>query len=102
MARSSWKGPYMGVSFQKVKGTADRKSTEKRKIDVLTTSRSSVIQKEWVGLNVGVYNGKTFVPVYILPPMVGHKFGEFSRTRVKPIHPKKNDGKKGGNPKGKK
>lgn len=97
MARSSWKGPYVGVTFVKTQKSLSTerssKSTEKRKLDILTYSRSSVIIKEWVGLNVGVHNGKTFVPVFIIPPMVGHKLGEFSRTRVKPAHPKKNDNK---------
>ena len=104
MARSSWKGPYIGVQFIKTQkpSSADRnKNLEKRKIDVLTYSRSSVIIKEWIGLNIGVHNGKTFVPVYIIAPMIGHKLGEFSRTRLKPVHPKKNDSKgKAGEKKG--
>lgn len=94
MARSLWKGPYIGIKFIKTPKTTDRtKNTEKRKLDVLTYSRSSVILKEWVGLNIGVHNGKSFLPVFIIPPMVGHKLGEFSRTRLKPVHPKKNEGK---------
>lgn len=105
MARSSWKGPYSGVDFikvQKVLGTErNNKNTEKRKLDILTYSRSSVILQDWVGLNIGVHNGKVFIPVFIIPPMVGHKLGEFSRTRIKPVHPKKNVGKKPGDNKGK-
>jgi len=90
MARSLWKGPYRGYEFIKTTEVkSDKKLTSKQKLDVLTYSRSSVILKEWVGLNLGVHNGKTFVPVLILPPMIGHKLGEFSRTRVKPVHPVK-------------
>lgn len=95
MARSSWKGPYIGINFIKLasREKITNKNTEKRKLDILTYSRSSVIVKEWVGLNIGVHNGKSFVPVFVVSPMVGHKLGEFSRTRVKPVHPKKSDSK---------
>lgn len=98
MARSSWKGPYLGsvAPFMKVPQSllSERsKSTEKRKLDIVTYNRSSVILKEWVGLNIGVHNGKNFLPVFILAPMVGHKLGEFARTRIKPLHPKKTDTK---------
>jgi len=91
MARSLWKGPYRGYEFIKTAetGKTDKKVTNKQKIDILTYSRSSVILKEWLGLNIGVHNGKTFVPVLVLPPMIGRKLGEFSRTRVKPVHPVK-------------
>jgi small subunit ribosomal protein S19 len=101
MSRSSWKGSFLGIinPFLKVPQTliSERnKNTEKRKLDVVTYSRALVIIKDWVGLNIGVHNGKSFIPVFIIPPMIGHKLGEFSRTRIKPIHPKKND-LKGGN-----
>jgi len=98
MSRSSWKGPFLGITnlFLKVPQaliSERNKSTEKRKLDIVTYNRSSIIIKDWIGLNIGVHNGKNFLPVFIIPPMVGHKLGEFSRTRVKPIHPKKNDSK---------
>lgn len=103
MARSLWKGPYRGYEFIKTdlnKGQkTDKKVTSKQKVDSLTYSRSSVILKEWIGLNLGVHNGKTFIPVLILPPMVGRKLGEFSRTRIKPVHPVKK-GKARNTPKG--
>lgn len=92
MTRSSWKGPLTFSKFlpQNV-GTERLKSVEKRKLDLITYNRSSVIINEWIGLNIGVHNGKSFIPVYIVSPMVGHKLGEFARTRLKPVHPKKND-----------
>ncbi len=91
MARSLWKGPYRGYDFIKTTESAktDKKVTNKQKVDILTYSRSAVISKEWLGLNIGVHNGKSFIPVLILPPMIGRKLGEFSRTRVKPVHPVK-------------
>jgi small subunit ribosomal protein S19 len=36
----------------------------------------------FVGLRVFVYNGKKFMPIKIMPEMVGHKFGAFSSTRT--------------------
>ena len=55
-----------------------QKSGEKRMIK--TYSRCSTIIPEMVGLTVSVYNGKTWIPVYITENIVGHKLGEFSPT----------------------
>ena len=33
-------------------------------------------------LTFGVYNGHKFFPVLVTENMIGHKFGEFSPTRV--------------------
>ncbi len=46
-----------------------------------TWDRSSTVTPEMVGFTVGVHNGKTHVPVYIVENMVGHKLGEFAPTR---------------------
>ena len=39
-----------------------------------------VILPIMVGLTIEVYNGKEFVPVKIVPEMIGHYLGEFSHT----------------------
>jgi small subunit ribosomal protein S19 len=49
---------------------------------IKTWSRRSTIIPQFVGLTFGVYNGKKFVPVLVTEDMIGHKFGEFSPTRV--------------------
>jgi small subunit ribosomal protein S19 len=49
---------------------------------IKTWSRRSTILPQFVGLTFGVYNGKKFVPVLVTEDMIGHKFGEFSPTRV--------------------
>ena len=49
---------------------------------VKTFSRTSTIIPEMVGMTVSVYNGKTWIPVYVTENLVGHKLGEFSPTRV--------------------
>lgn len=56
------------------------KSGERKMIK--TYSRCSTIIPEMVGLTISVYNGKSFIPVYITENLVGHKLGEFSPTRI--------------------
>lgn len=48
---------------------------------IKTWSRSSVITPRMVGFTIGVHNGKTHLPVYIVENMVGHRLGEFAPTR---------------------
>ncbi len=53
---------------------------EKRVIKVWC--RRSSITEEMIGHTIAVHNGKTHIPVYITPDMVGHKLGEFAITRT--------------------
>jgi len=79
MTRSSWKGPFVDGYLLK-KAEAGRSSGRK---DVIKTwSRRSTILPQFVGLTFGVYNGNKHIPVSVTEEMVGHKFGEFSPTRV--------------------
>ncbi len=52
----------------------------KRPPVIRTHVRDLVILPEMVGLTIAVYNGKEFVPVRIVPAMIGHYLGEFSHT----------------------
>ncbi len=79
MARSIWKGPYFDITlFKKVKKSKEDNS----KTPIKTWSRRSTIIPDFVGVTLSVYNGKSFIPVFITEDMVGHKLGEFSPTRV--------------------
>ena len=79
MARSVWKGPYFDITlFKKVKKSKEEKS----KSPIKTWSRRSTVIPDFVGVTISVYNGKSFIPVYVTEDMVGHKLGEFSPTRV--------------------
>lgn len=79
MSRSIKKGPFIEKSlFSRV--VEMNKSGQKRMIK--TYSRTSTIIPEMVGLTVSVYNGKTWVPVYVTENLVGHKLGEFAPTRL--------------------
>lgn len=73
MSRSLWKGPFCEVFLEKNK----------------VWSRRSIILPKFLGNKFYIYNGKIFIPLKISEEMIGHKFGEFSSTRKKPIHKKK-------------
>ena len=79
MARSIKKDPLVEAMLLKRVGESN-KTGQKQMIK--TYSRSSMIIPEMVGFTISVYNGKTWVPVYVTENLVGHKLGEFAPTRV--------------------
>ena len=79
MARSVSKGPFVDGYLLK-KADASRGTGRNEVIKIW--SRRSTILPQFVGLTFGVYNGQKFLPVLVTENMVGHKFGEFSPTRV--------------------
>jgi small subunit ribosomal protein S19 len=80
---------YLLRNFQDIEKflTRCKKKVSKNK-KIRTHSRDLIIVPEMVGLNIQVYNGKTFNPIDILPEMLGHKLGEFSPGRNKVSHGK--------------
>lgn len=60
----------------------------KRPKAVKTHNREYVITPQMVGVTFGVYNGKTFEQVNVVPEMMGHRLGEFSATRKRLNHGK--------------
>ena len=79
MSRSVWKGPFFdGYLLKKVEKARESGRNEVIKI----WSRRSTILPQFVGLTFGVHNGQKHVPVSVSEDMIGHKFGEFSPTRV--------------------
>ena len=79
MSRSIKKGPVIEKSLYK-KVLDASKAADRRMIK--TYSRCSTIIPEMVGLTLSVYNGRTWVPVYVTENLVGHKLGEFAPTRI--------------------
>lgn len=77
MSRSLKKGPYINLRI--VKKIQALKPEDKTVIKVW--DRACTITPEMVGFTIGVHNGRTHVPVYVVENMVGHKLGEFSPTR---------------------
>lgn len=83
MSRSLSKGPY--VDERLLARVREMQQTGKKRV-IRTWARRSVITPEFVGLTMGVHNGKQFIPVFISENMVGHSLGEFSPTRTFRIH----------------
>jgi small subunit ribosomal protein S19 len=79
VSRSVKKGPFIAKHLYKK--IVDMAKANERKM-IKTYSRTSTIIPEMVGITVSVYNGKTWIPVYITEDLVGHKLGEFSPTRT--------------------
>lgn len=78
MSRSKWKPLVIDnklINFNK-------------KINKIT-KRNLIIDSKYTDCTIQIYNGTRFFEVTISKNMVGQKFGEFSPTRVKPIHKKK-------------
>jgi small subunit ribosomal protein S19 len=83
MSRSIKKGffvdPHLAKKVEVAQANNDRKPIQ-------TWSRRSTITPDFVGLNLNVHNGRSFLPVYVTENMVGHKLGEFSPTRTFKSH----------------
>ncbi len=62
-------------------------------IDMYTRMRSAVIIPQWLNQKIGVYNGKSYIPVTIKLHMLGKKLGEFSWTTKSAMYVSKNKGK---------
>ena len=54
--------------------------------NIKTHCRNMVIIPSMLGLTIHVYNGKAFVPVTIVPEMLGHYLGEFAHSRKMVTH----------------
>ena len=79
MSRSVKKGPFIEKSLLKKVNEMNKVSDKKM---IKTYSRCSTIIPDMVGNTISVYNGKSWVPVYVTENMVGHKLGEFAPTRT--------------------
>lgn len=86
MARSVIKGPFVAPGVTRA---LKRHENDKKKM-IKIWSRSSVILTSFIGKVAHVYNGKKFIPVSISEAHIGHKFGEFSPTKVPVKHTGKN------------
>jgi len=54
--------------------------------NIRTHLRDMIVLPEMVGLKIAIHSGKEFVPIDIIPEMMGHYFGEFVLTRKKVSH----------------
>lgn len=79
MSRSLKKGPHIDPKLM-IKVTKQKQTGDKTVIK--TWARSCQIPPDFVGHSFGVHNGKTFINVFVVEGMVGHRLGEFSPTRT--------------------
>ncbi len=79
MARSIKKGPFVEPKLLK---RVEASNNAGHKDMIKTFSRSSTIIPDMVGFTISVYNGKTWIPVFVTENLVGHKLGEFAPTRT--------------------
>lgn len=82
MSRSIKKGPYVSSKLLKKLEKTDSEQA------VVTWSRDSTIIPIMLGRTLNVYNGRTYIPVFVTEQMVGQKLGEFSLTRTFRSHVK--------------
>lgn len=85
MKRAKWKGFY-------VKPEDYKKTTELPFIEKI--SRSSSIVPKFNEQVFKIHNGKIFKSITVSKEMLGHKFGEFSKTRTTFEYKKKKKKKK--------
>lgn len=79
MARSSKKGPFIDQKL--LKKVIKQKQFGDRGA-IKTWARASQIPPEFVGHTIAVHNGRSFINVFIIEAMVGHRLGEFAPTRT--------------------
>ncbi len=51
-----------------------------------THCRNMIVLPEMVGKTIRVYTGKVFEPIVIQSEMIGHRLGEFARSRKRVTH----------------
>jgi len=57
-----------------------------KKKQIKTHLRDIIIVPKMVDYNIFIHSGKQFVPILIIPEMLGHRLGEFVPTRSKVKH----------------
>ena len=73
-----------GLSMEQAKIIND--SNNKPDKVIRTHRREMIIIPQFVGRKFGVYNGREFVDLEILPEMIGLYFGELAPTRTSRTH----------------
>ncbi len=79
MSRSVKKGPAVSP---KLVAKVDEVNRSGKKVIIKTWARYQTILPSFVGLNIGVHDGRRHVPIFVTENMVGHRLGEFAPTRT--------------------
>ncbi len=77
-----------GISDNRRKIIEDIKATKagRRSGSIRTHMRDLIVMPYHVGITVEVYSGKEFVPVTIIPEMIGRYIGEYVITNKRVMH----------------
>jgi small subunit ribosomal protein S19 len=71
-------------NFKKFLAECDKKV--KKENPIKTHLRDMIIVPQMINMKINIYSGKEFIPVEIVPEMLGHRLGEFALTRHKVEH----------------
>ncbi len=80
MSRSLWKVDLKSIYKEKFKKDF---SNHKKGTLLKILSRNSIIMDDLIDTKISIYNGKSFINVFIDNLKIGYKFGQFSHTRKK-------------------
>lgn len=77
-----------GVSEEKRKLLEDARAIKEGKLQgqIKTHARDMIVLPSMVGLTIGVYNGREFVPLEVKAEMIGRYLGEYVITNKKVVH----------------
>lgn len=78
MSRSVWKNSVIFDENVDISG---------KQIKII--NRNFIISSKFLNKKISIYNGKSFINVFIDKYKLGYKFGEFAYTRKSPVHKKK-------------
>lgn len=85
MSRSLWKVDLKSIYKEKFK---DGFINHKRGTLLKILSRNSLIADSLIDTKISVYNGKSFINIFVNNLKVGYKFGQFVYTRKKFLYKK--------------
>jgi len=72
--------------LEKILEARQKLLSECKEVVIKTHVRNMIVLPVMVGLTIAVFNGKEFVPVKIVPEMIGHYLGEFAPTTKEVKH----------------
>jgi len=81
MARSSWKPLFLSNEI----ATQLKEKSNKKLEEIFAYNRATVLTQQMLGLRINIYNGIRFYTIVVSSDMLGHRLGEFSPTRKKPV-----------------
>ena len=84
MSRSSWKPLFLSNEM----ATQIKEKSVNKLDELFAYNRATVLTQQMLGFKINIYNGIRFYTIVVSSDMLGHRLGEFSPTRKKPIQKK--------------